>query len=196
MRWCVLQQLILVFSHSPSHRYVAFSMQSTYNGHSISMGGGGGGGPGGGGTFYDLFNLLVDCSDQGNIHLAYHQTTLLGNTGHACYAYDTQIPLDQLMTVLGVNAHTDLNAKMFVYLFATFNAGIVCAWLSIMLAFFGVLGSPFLQISGCECDTCTGKSAEPAKKKDNGDGNTGAEGGPKNDTAAGLATGAVQITLN
>ena len=118
--------------------------------------------------FYDNFMKLVDCSASGTIHLAHAQTQVLLAAGKVCYAYNPQIPLEQLTTVFGINAHADLNAKMFMYLFVTFNSGIILAWLSIALSLVALFGSPFLQIKDCECGTCTGASFESAKKKGDG----------------------------
>ena len=92
--------------------------------------------------------------------------------GKVCYSYNEKIPLDQLKIVIGVNSHSDFNAGHFIFLFKTFNAGIVMAWLSIVLSLIGILFSPYLQISDCGCPICSGAVHEPAKikKKEGGGG--------------------------
>ena len=122
--------------------------------------------------FYDTYMKLVDCSDVDDIHLAFARKKYLKLIGKVCYAYNEKIPSDQLKSVIGVNSHSDFNAGHFIFLFKTFNAGIVMAWLSIVLSLIGILFSPYLQISDCGCPICSGAVHEPAKikKKEGGGG--------------------------
>ena len=129
--------------------------------------------------FYDAYMKLVDCSDVDDIHLAFARKKYLKLVGKVCYAYNEKIPSDQLKTVIGVNSHSDVNARLFIYLFKTFDAGIIMAWLSIVLSFIGILFSPYLQVGDCGCPICSGQVHEPAKikKKESGGGDSGGGGG-------------------
>ena len=122
--------------------------------------------------FYDTYMKLVDCSDVDDIHLAFARKKYLKLIGKVCYAYNEKIPSDQLKSVIGVNSHSDFNAGHFIFLFKTFNAGIVMAWISIVLSVIGILFSPYLQVSDCGCPVCSGAVHEPAKikKKEGGGG--------------------------
>ena len=145
--------------------------------------------------FYDAYMKLVDCSDVDDIHLAFARKKYLKLIGKVCYAYNEKIPSDQLKTVIGVNSHSDINARLFIYLFKTFNAGIIMAWLSIVLSFIGILFSPYLQVGDCGCPICSGAVHEPAKikKKESGGGDSGGGGGGESISVNSRGSGARRI---